>query len=126
MSGLELPPITGKHMTSTGTFEDGVIRIKLAGTADAEVRVELDRVVKKLHEEALRLGASKVRVDFRELEFMNSSCFKVFVTWLAQVRELDPARQYRIHIVSNPDQHWQRRSLAALSCFAVDLVAIET
>jgi hypothetical protein len=57
---------------------------------------------------------------------MNSSCFKIFVAWLAQVRDLDAAKQYRIHLLSNPNLLWQRRSLAALSCFAVDLVAIET
>ena len=52
--------------------------------------------------------------------------FKVFVTWLAQVQELPTEKQYRIHFMSNPNMHWQRRSLAALSCFAVDLVTIET
>jgi hypothetical protein len=82
--------------------------------------------VKKLHKEAVRLSASKVIVDFRELEFMNSSCFKIFVAWLAQVRDLEATQQYRIHLLSNPNLLWQRRSLAALSCFAVDLVAIET
>jgi len=45
---------------------------------------------------------------------------------LAQVQELPADKQYRIHFVSNPSMHWQRRSLAALSCFAVNLVTIET
>ena len=40
--------------------------------------------------------------------------------------DLEATQQYRIHLLSNPNLLWQRRSLAALSCFAVDLVAIET
>jgi len=73
-----------------------------------------------------QLGVKTVKVDLRQLEFMNSSCFKIFVAWLAQLRDLDAAKQYKIQIVSNPNLLWQRRSLAALSCFAVDLVTIET
>ena len=123
---LELPHIEGAVMSVEGGFADGSIRIRFAGTADLEAKADLEAVVKKLHSEAQRIPAAKVTVDFRELEFMNSSCFKVFVAWLAQVRDLEPAKQYRIHLVSNPNLHWQRRSLAALSCFAVDLVVIET
>jgi hypothetical protein len=123
---LELPHVEGTVMSVEGGFGDGSIRIRFAGTADLEAKADLEAVVKKLHDEALRLSTTKVTVDFRDLEFMNSSCFKVFVAWLAQVRDLEPSRQYRIHLVSNPNLHWQRRSLAALSCFAVDLVAIET
>ncbi|MDB4957395.1 MAG: hypothetical protein JWO36_4964, partial [Myxococcales bacterium] len=64
--------------------------------------------------------------DLRELEFMNSSCFKAFVAWIAMIRDLETDKQYRMHLLSNPNLHWQRRSLAALTCFAVDLVTIET
>ncbi len=56
---------------------------------------------------------------------MNSSSFKIFVAWLANVQELPPEKQYKITLRSNPNLHWQRRSLAALSCFAAELVTIE-
>jgi hypothetical protein len=64
-------------------------------------------------------------VDFRELEFMNSSCFKCFVTWLGIVQDLEPTRQYKIVFASNRELHWQRRSLNALRCFAMGVVTIE-
>jgi len=123
---LELPALSGKSLVADGAFDSGVISVRFVGTADAEVTKDLVSVVDKLHAEAVRLGATKVTVDFRELEFMNSSCFKILVTWLANVRELDPKQQYRIHIISSPEHHWQRRSLEALRCFAVDLVAIDS
>lgn len=123
---VELPKSTSAVLSVDASFADGTLSSRFVGTADVEAKPYLDDVVKKLHEEALRLGTTKVVIDFRELEFMNSSSFKVFVSWLAMVQELPADKQYRIHLLSNPSMHWQRRSLAALSCFAVDLVAIET
>jgi hypothetical protein len=123
---VELPRSTSPVLSVDAEFADGTLTSRFIGTADVEAKPYLDEAAKKLHEEALRLGAKKVVLDFRELEFMNSSSFKVFVSWLALVQELPADQQYRIHLRSNPSMHWQRRSLAALSCFAVDLVAIET
>jgi anti-anti-sigma factor len=123
---IELPKLSGGVISAEATGDAGVIRVRFSGTADLEAKDDLEVFVKKLHREALRLSATKVIIDFRELEFMNSSCFKIFVALLAQVRDLEVAQQYRIHLLSNPNMLWQRRSLAALSCFAVDLVAIET
>ena len=123
---IELPKLSGGVISAEASADAGVVRVRFSGTADLEAKDDLEVFVKKLHREAVRLSATKVIVDFRELEFMNSSCFKIFVSWLAQVRDLEATQQYRIHLLSNPNQLWQRRSLAALSCFAVDLVAIET
>jgi anti-anti-sigma factor len=123
---LQLPKLDVPVLSAEAGLADSVVTVRFRGTADSEAKPALDHYVVAVHEEACRLGASKVVIDFRELEFMNSSSFKVFVTWLAQVQELPPEKQYRISFLSNPSMHWQRRSLAALSCFAVNLVTIET
>lgn len=123
---LQLPTVSGTVMTAEGRLTDGMLAVTFAGTADSETRDQLDEFVKQVHTEALRLKVPQVIVDFRELEFMNSSCFKIFVAWLAQLRDLGADSQYRIQIRSNPNLLWQRRSLAALSCFAIDLVTIQT
>jgi hypothetical protein len=123
---IELPKLSGGVISAEASADAGVVRVRFSGTADLEAKDDLEVFVKKLHREAVRLSATKVIVDFRELEFMNSSCFKIFVAWLAQVRDLEATQQYRIHLLSNPNLLWQRRGLAALSCFAVDLVTIET
>jgi anti-anti-sigma factor len=123
---LALPDVVSDQLGIDGRLVDDIIEVQLAGTADTAVRAELDDYITKLHAEAVRLNVPAVVVDLRELEFMNSSCLKVFVAWLAILRELEPIAQYRIRIRSNPALLWQRRSLAALSCFAIDLVTIET
>lgn len=123
---IDIPKVSGPTFSAEASLEDAVLQVRFSGTADLESKDELEAVVSQVHVEACRLGVSKVQVNFRGLEFMNSSCFKVFVSWLAKVQELPEDRHYRIHFLSDPNFHWQRRSLAALSCFAVDLVAIET
>ena len=123
---LQLPKLDVPVLTADAALADSVMTVRFRGTADSEAKPALDHYVEALHDEARRVAAAKVVIDFRELEFMNSSSFKVFVTWLAKVQELPADNQYRIHFLSNPSMHWQRRSLAALSCFAVNLVTIET
>lgn len=123
---LQLPKMAVPVLDVETTLADGVITAKFRGTADVEAQPDLQHFVKGLHSESTRVKATKVIVDFRELEFMNSSSFKIFVGWLAQVQDLPADQQYKISFMSNPNMHWQRRSLAALSCFAVDLVSIET
>lgn len=109
------------------TNRDGKeITIILAGTADTRALPDLDTFLKAVHGSALEDSTREVTVDFRELDFMNSSCFKAFVTWLGAIQDLEAAKQYRVRFLSDDGKHWQRRSLAALSCFAVDLVQIET
>jgi anti-anti-sigma factor len=124
---LQLENLEAPMLTADAVVADKVLTARLHGTADTESRPGLENYIDNLHKEAARLGLSKVVVDLRNLEFMNSSSFKVFITWLGHVKELPADAQYRLHILSNPNTHqWQRRSLAALSCFAVDLVTIET
>lgn len=123
---VELPTLSGTSLKVESALNDQVISTRYTGTADVECKPDLDHFVKALHLAVLQAKVPKVIVDFRELEFMNSSSFKVFVTWLGAVQDLPADQQYRIHFISNPNIHWQRRSLAALSCFAVDLVSIET
>ena len=123
---LQLPTLDNSILAAEATYADSVVTTRLRGTADVESRSLLDQHIDALHDEACRLGVTKVAVDLRELEFMNSSSFKVFVGWLAKVQDLEPDKQYRIHFMSTPGIHWQRRSLQALSCFASALVTVET
>lgn len=102
------------------------VTVTLTGNADHAAIEPLDRVLAAAHAAATEHGAREVAVDLRRLEFMNSSCIKSLVTWISDVRELPAARQYQIRFRSDPAMHWQKRSLHALRCFAVELITIET
>ncbi len=120
MTELETPTFRAKSQ-ETG---DEIVA-QLMGNADLRVREELARWLGHLHASAVERKASRVVVDVVELEFMNSSCFKSFVSWLTDIMELPAGEQYRVHFRSNPQTLWQRRSLHALRSLALMIVTIE-
>lgn len=124
MSTIDVPAIRDSDFGVDASYADGEVRLVFTGNADGKAIQPLEDLLEKLHPEVVRLGAKKVTVDFLNLEFMNSSCFKSFVAWISKVQE--ETEQYRVTFLSNPDTLWQRRSLHALSCFAADLISIET
>lgn len=124
MNQIALPVEQAAELRASLTQQDAALVAKLCGTADLRVTDSVEAILNRVHQKALELAIPEVQVDLRELEFMNSSCFKSFVSWISEVSDLT-AGQYRIRFLSNPSILWQRRSLHALSCFAADLVTIE-
>lgn len=122
---IDFPPITSKIFQATASDEGTIATLRLLGTADASVHAYVQQAVTAMREQASALHVSEVVVDMRDLEFMNSSCFKCLITWLSDLLEQPVEQRYRIRFLSDPSKHWQHRSLRALSCFAVDLVTIE-
>jgi hypothetical protein len=107
------------HCTSGPTLS-----VTLTGSADLNVRDQLEEFVIAVHDEVQRAGAREAVVDVRTLEFMNSSCLKTLVWWISHVQDLPAAQRYRITFLSSPAMYWQRRSLAALAGLASDLVSV--
>jgi hypothetical protein len=70
-------------------------------------------------------AVQEVVVDFRRLDFMNSSCLKALVTWLGKVQERPIAEQYQVVFLKAPAAHWQARSLHALVTFAPSMIRVE-
>jgi hypothetical protein len=121
---IALPVEQAAELRAQLTREETGLVAKLSGTADLRVTDSVEAILTRVHQKALELGIPEVQMDLRELEFMNSSCFKSFVSWISDVSDLTTG-QYRIRFLSNPSILWQRRSLHALSCFAAELVTIE-
>ena len=126
MTALNVPAIEMAELRARADFEGGSVVVTFAGSADSRAMSSIDGLLRRLHDEVLRLTAPEVTIDFREFDFMNSSCFKAFVTWIGAVQELDAGKQYRIRFLSDENKHWQRRSLEALRCFAIDVIRVET
>lgn len=124
MTEIALPVQQAAELSARLTHMDTALVAKLSGTADLRVTASVEAILTRVHQKAMELGIPEVHVDLRDLEFMNSSCFKSFVSWISEVSDLT-AGQYRIRFLSNPSILWQRRSLHALSCFAAELVTIE-
>ena len=103
----------------------GAIEVKLVGTAESSSMEPLGTFLQQLHDTAISSKVREVVVDLRSLEFMNSSCFKKFVTWMSNLQDTSQESQYNVRFISDERKHWQSRSLGALACFAVDLIRLE-
>lgn len=126
MSVLETLRVAGSNFNVSGGLDGKTLTLQLSGNADLAALEPLEKVLGRVHDESLKAAVSEVAVDLRQLEFMNSSCFKNFVSWIGKVQELPGEQQYRIRFLSNAEMLWQRRSLHALQCFAVQLITVET
>jgi hypothetical protein len=123
MSAFDIPPLLIGECSLKGRRDGDVLVAVVTGTADMRATEGIGSWLEAFHAEATRVAAAEVVVDMRELEFMNSSCFKGFVTWITTMREAE--HRYRIKLLSNQSLHWQRRGLPTLRCFAADLISIE-
>lgn len=122
----ELMQVAGDEFSGSVRDEGEKLVVDLRGNADMHAIDPLEHMLERVHADAVRLGSKEIVMDMRELEFMNSSCFKSFVTLVHSAQELEEEKRYKIRLLSNPDYHWQKRSLNALRCFAVDLVTVES
>ena len=120
----EIVTVNGDDFAGAAHHENAIITAWLKGNADYAALDALEMLLTRAHSEATRLGANEIVIDLRQLEFMNSSCFKCFLSWITDIQELAPDQQYRVKFVSNPKLHWQKRSLHSLRCFAVELITV--
>lgn len=125
LAEIKVAPVTTEDFNTQLVLQGKTLSLKMIGSADTRVMFPLESMMKGLEQEISRLGVEQVVVDMKELDFMNSSCFRSFVTWLCHVQEYEPDRRYAIKFLSDSGKHWQSRSLQALSCLALDLVQIE-
>jgi hypothetical protein len=120
-----LQDIKGQHFSSKTEVAANVLTVAFTGNLDMDALALLKDFYVSLHREAAALKVARVDVQLHELYFINSSCLKVLVTWISQVREGAGAEHYPIRFLTNPNLHWQRRSLNALQCLARDLITID-
>lgn len=124
MRQLELSKVVQDGFLLDPRLQDGTLIVRFAGNGDMSAVAALGLYLKMVHQEALELVVKNVSFDFTDLYFMNSSCFKAFVTWIDTVGQTVP-HAYGIRFVTNPKLHWQRRSLEALRYLAPKVVRVE-
>lgn len=122
---VELSPVRAPAFSVDSSQSARSLEVRMNGNADSLVLDVLEHFLRNLHSEACRVGISEVKLDIGELYFLNSTCMKLLVTWFTSLRELEPAKQYRVVVHSSPKLPWQRRSFDALRYIADGLVTIQ-
>jgi hypothetical protein len=126
VNDTSLPQIVTDDVKIVAERSAETLTVIMTGTADLRVQDQLSEFLVTIDKLCTEAGVAEVTVDVQKLEFMNSACFKAFVSWIGRLQDREEAHQYRIRFLSDPRMLWQRRSLHALSCFAADLISIET
>ena len=102
MNEIALPVEQAAELRAQLTQHDSALVAKLSGTADLRVTESVEAILTRVHQKALELAIPEVQMDLRDLEFMNSSCFKSFVSWISDVSDLTVG-QYRIRFPVEPE-----------------------
>ena len=125
MAHLGFSPLVREGFALKSELDDqGSIVVTFTGNGDMEAVDALGGFLKLVHRSAVELRVARVVFDLSGLYFMNSSCFKAFVTLIDTVSRTEP-RAYGVCFRTNPRIHWQRRSLEALRYLAPKVVEVE-
>ena len=124
MKPLELALVDLDRFSLEPSLEHETLRVVFTGTGDLDAVATLAAFLPKVHQQAAVHGVEEVVFDFCALEFMNSSCFKAFVTFIDSAKTIGAS--YRIRFITASKHYWQRRSLEALRRLAMGLVIIES
>src|SRR5215831_9653273 len=124
MITVEIPGIKDTEFEASAALDGDALVFRMWGNADLRVNGPLGPFLDSIDHEARRHEVREVVADLRELVFMNSSCLKEFVRWVAHAEERGTS-PYHIRFLSDPTAQWQTRSLQALRAFAPSLISID-
>lgn len=96
------------------------LSLEFSGQADSRDGHDLYQYLLEAHLEALKLQAPEVRVNIKNVGYMNSCSLSAFVGWVGELQKLEAARRYRIILEGASDKRWQLISLKALAKLAPD------
>lgn len=122
MDGLTITALEQSAFGIEPALRGQELVLAFRGTGDLEAVESLGEYLEGAIADVERLHLSSIRFDFRALDFMNSSCFKAFVTFIERSKQFT---DLGIVFVTDPNHHWQRRSLEALRRLAMGRVSIE-
>jgi hypothetical protein len=107
---------------STVQAADGKVSLRAEGDT-VFVAGEIDQLsprdliagfVEIVHHMALGEGLMEVKVDVSELEFLNSSGIKEFLSWILRRNRLPADRKYKMNFLFDPAVAWQPVTLPRL------------
>ena len=126
VSGTQPPPaVTEPTFKAEIVAADGIARMTIGGTADLIAEPHLQAFLRQTHVYVGQQQVTSVMVDIRALEFMSSSCLRLFVAWALSVARPPYERPYRIVFIVSPTSEWQRRSMSMIPRVAPEIASIE-
>ena len=116
-------PVSTETLAAEGAAAGDLVEVRLRGSAELGSKATLDEFLGDVF--AASQGRREVVVDITSLEYMNSSSLKSLLSWIVKVRDLPEHERHKIRFISNPELHWQQRSLHSLLSMCGDVLEVE-
>ena len=122
---LDLPEVAQRAFALSHEAAPGSVTVRLIGSADSDVAPALGTFFERLHAEVVRTHRKEVVLDFRDLQFLTSSCIKYLVVAITRMTAAERASRYELRLVTAAGLRWQELSFQVLRQMAPGLVRIE-
>lgn len=100
--------------------------VRMSGTITVrDPGVVLGGFFKALHQAALDDHLGDLRIDIRDLTFVNSSAIRLFADWTTWLKNVPNDQRYRLTFMTNRKLTWQTSCFSALRVIAKDVLAVE-
>jgi hypothetical protein len=112
--------------------DGGRVLLQVEGNV-VTIQGEIDQLSPKLflgpflgevHAAAEQEGLHEVKVDIRELHFLNSSAVKELIAWVLKRNRLPPGKKYVLDFIYDSSILWQRVTMPTLSQLDSDFVVL--
>jgi hypothetical protein len=126
MNKLNIEPVKQSRISIDVTDTASGVGVGFVGDVDMQdPSVVLDPLFDKIHSGCVSAGIKEVDLDFRQLNFLNSSGIKAIAKWIMKLGELPAEKKYVIKIVHNKNITWQVTSLPTLTFLVPGAVKVE-
>jgi hypothetical protein len=126
MNKLNIEPVAQSRISIEVTDTASGVGVSFVGDVDMQdPGVILDPLFEKIHGGCISAGIKEVDLDFKQLNFLNSSGIKAIAKWIMKLGELSADKKYVIKIIHNKNITWQVTSLPTLTFLVPGAVKVE-
>ncbi len=126
MNKLNIEPVKQSRISIDITDTASGIGVSFIGDVDMQdPGIVLDPLFDKIHGGCIESGIKEVDLDFKQLNFLNSSGIKAIAKWIMKLGDLSGDKKYVIKIIHNKNITWQVTSLPTLTFLVPGAVKVE-
>jgi hypothetical protein len=126
MNKLNIEPVKQSRISIDIADTASGIGVSFIGDVDMQdPSVILDPLFDKIHGGCVESGIKEVDLDFKQLNFLNSSGIKAIAKWIMKLGDLSGDKKYIIKIIHNKNITWQVTSLPTLTFLVPGAVKVE-
>ncbi len=77
----------------------------------------------ELHGKLLEAGEKSIKIDIRQLGFLNSAGIKEIVNWILKLEKIPEIKKYKIIFVYDPEISWQESFVSSMVYLNKDMIS---